>query len=968
MQGSDLTKRAILLVDDSSINREMLESNFVSKYTVRHAENGAQGLELLRKYPDTSAVILDLDMPVMNGYQMLEAVMRDPKLCHTPVVVITANGDEDSQIRALDGGAIDVITKPFRPRIVRHRIDAIIDRRENERLEEENRLYEKLLRQSELDERTGIYNKQAFCRRTAAMLAANPNDRFVLFRWDIDRFKVLNDVFGVANGDRFLEDIGAAYRENTRIEMTYGHWMADHFVTCMKQEDFERYDIINKILSLSSERYGTYDLTTRIGIYEVEDTTLDVSLMCDRALLALQSVKNNFTNRVAWYNGSMRDALIEEQELAAEMVAALENGQFEVFYQPQYDYDNNVLHGAEALVRWRHPQKGLIAPSGFIPFFERNGFISRLDEFVWRTVCINIRKWKEMGLPVVPISVNISRIDLYNPRLCETLIGMIESNGLDSSMLRLEITESAYMYDPDQLVRTVENLRSAGFSVEMDDFGSGYSSLNTLKDVPVDMLKLDMRFIESGKDSARSGSILSSVVRMAQWIKLPMVAEGVETNEQADYLKSIGCIYLQGFYFAKPMICEDFEKLLSNQEYVPVKKEQKTVDIEGAEDFLNASTQATLLFNSFVGGAQIIEYDGEGCVECLRANDRYFEVIGCDRKCFYSRERDMLTMFFPESAKELLRVLNLAAETGEEQQCELHYLPIHDDGKELWTGVRIRYLARTDKRCIFYMASENITERKELDALRMRLSDIVRNIPAGIAIYRWGKHLHTEFISQQACDILGYSQEEYEYLLENNVPITLADSFANREEEIRRALFSGQTVDSTVPIVRKDGSWIWLRAVCSMVSHEGRTPMIYATLFDATEQHNSEEKLEALLSTAHCGIFKYQADEEGRITYISESMLKMLGYTREQFTERFDDRFPMMIWHEDRARVLESLYDRSIDNNSTKGACEYRIEKADGSLKWVYDVGQRIINVDGKEWFYVVIIDIDQRRQLENLV
>jgi len=202
---------------------------------------------------------------------------------------------------------------------------------------------------------------------------------------------------------------------------------------------------------------------------EVEDTTLDVSLMCDRALLALQSVKNNFTNRVAWYNGSMRDALIEEQELAAEMVAALENGQFEVFYQPQYDYDNNVLHGAEALVRWRHPQKGLIAPSGFIPFFERNGFISRLDEFVWRTVCINIRKWKEMGLPVVPISVNISRIDLYNPRLCETLIGMIESNGLDSSMLRLEITESAYMYDPDQLVRTVENLRSAGFSVEMDE-------------------------------------------------------------------------------------------------------------------------------------------------------------------------------------------------------------------------------------------------------------------------------------------------------------------------------------------------------------------------------------------------------------------------------------------------------------------------------------------------------------------
>jgi diguanylate cyclase (GGDEF)-like protein len=555
----DREKQKLLIADNSFINRALLMNIFSGEFQVYQAENGIQALEQLRKLKDLAAVILDIQMPKLDGYGVLDYMMQDERMKDIPVVVSTSSGDEESQLKALDHGAADVLIRPFNSKIVLHRVHNIVVRREADSQAIRNAALEQRLRQSETDEKTGIYNKYAFCRKTSELLRKDPHQRYVILHWDIDRFKVFNDVFGVAAGDELLARIGEDYC-NSDFNMVYGHWVADHFVSCMELERFEKSDIIGELNKMMSDMPWKFEFIVRLGAYVVKDPSINVNLMCDRAQLALKSIKDSYDIHVAYYDESMRAALIEEQEIIGDMGDALSSGQFVLYLQPQYNYDSKKLYGAEVLARWAHPNKGMIPPGKFLPIFERNGYISRLDEYIWEETCKLIRRWLDEGLPAVPISVNVSRRDIYNPHMCETIKGLVDKYNVEPSLLRLEITESAYVDNPEQLISVVDKLHSYGFTVEMDDFGSGYSSLNTLKEVHVDMLKLDMKFMQSSMDNARSRSILRSVIRMAHWIKLPVIAEGVETREQADYLKSIGCIYMQGYFYARPMPAEAFEK------------------------------------------------------------------------------------------------------------------------------------------------------------------------------------------------------------------------------------------------------------------------------------------------------------------------------------------------------------------------------------------------------------------------
>ena len=240
------------------------------------------------------------------------------------------------------------------------------------------------------------------------------------------------------------------------------------------------------------------------------------------------------------------------------MESSLERGDFAVYLQPKVEVDTGRLIGAEALVRWEHPEFGMISPGDFVPVFERNGFIYHLDLFVWRKVCRMLREWKEMGTDAVPISVNVSRIDLYHEDLLESLLGMVLENGLDPEELHLEITESAYVKDSVQLVSVIRRLKQAGFVIEMDDFGSGYSSLNTLSELPIDTLKLDLNFLRQAEHQPRRQKVMRLVIDLARELRLQVVAEGVETEAQAALLKALGCRYAQGYLFGRPMPGERF--------------------------------------------------------------------------------------------------------------------------------------------------------------------------------------------------------------------------------------------------------------------------------------------------------------------------------------------------------------------------------------------------------------------------
>lgn len=567
MQKEQIHKPILLIVDADFEHRVSMKEMLSADYEVEEAGDREETFRKI-KYKNYAAIIVDVDTTKEEGYEILRDIKYHKSTNSIPVLTVNTLEDSKGQLRAFDMGATDVIIKPIGGEIFVQRIRNILYRTQEERNAAQNFLQntmmgeqEENLRAAGIDEKTGIYNRRMFCTCTQELIKQHKYRRYVIVRWEIDRFKAYNDIYGVKEGDRYLASAGAFFRNCKN--MTYAHLTADHFVFCMEDEEYKIAEMVDQIEEWLSKYNPQFEFVSRFGIYQIENKELDVGLMCDRALLALNSVKKSFTRRIAWYNESMRDELMEEQKFVSEMEGALKNGQFQIYLQPQFNHVHGLMVGAEVLVRWFHPEDGCVSPGKFIPVFERNGLVTKLDEYVWEQTCALIRDWEDRGVPSVPLSVNISRVDIYNPNLTETFRKLIEKYRLKPSQLRLEITETAYMENSEQLIEVVKKFQKMGFCVEMDDFGSGYSSLNTLKDVPVDILKLDMKFLEERKMHEKRGRIiLDSVVHMAHWLELPVIAEGVETEFQADYLKNIGCELIQGYFYARPMPVTEFEELL----------------------------------------------------------------------------------------------------------------------------------------------------------------------------------------------------------------------------------------------------------------------------------------------------------------------------------------------------------------------------------------------------------------------
>lgn len=412
------------------------------------------------------------------------------------------------------------------------------------------------------DELTGIYNKQAFYAKTKEMLLDNPDKNFDLLRINIERFKVLNDLFGESTGDKLLRYIGKFLKEINLPLCVSGRLYADNFVVCYEAGKGDSRRMINT-LQMVADSFAINNRTIlSFGLYHIDDKTLPVSVMCDRANMALWKAKGNFKNPYCEYDEKMRQQVLKEQKIINAMEMAIQNKEFTLYLQPKYDIEKGAIIGAEALVRWISLENGFISPGDFIPVFENNGFVYEVDKFIWEESCRYLRKWLDEGREVHPISVNVSRIDLYDPKLVQHLVDLREKYQLPSQYLELEITESAYTEDPEQIITITRQLREAGFVILMDDFGTGYSSLNMLKDIQIDVLKLDMGFLKSSDYSAKGGNILTAILKMAESLKMQTIAEGVETKEQVEFLKSIGCKYVQGFYYSKPLPVDEFEKLI----------------------------------------------------------------------------------------------------------------------------------------------------------------------------------------------------------------------------------------------------------------------------------------------------------------------------------------------------------------------------------------------------------------------
>ena len=552
-----VSRKHILVVEDNELNRAMLCEILAEQYSVLEAGNGREALNILSQSRESvSLILLDVMMPVMDGYTFLDRLREDPELSLIPVIVMTQGSSEEDEVAALAHGATDFVPKPYRPQVILHRVASLIKLRETAAM----------VNMFQYDQLTGLYSKEFFYQKARERLDSNPNCDYTIICTNIENFKLYNDAFGREAGDRLLREGAGILRELAGDTGICGRYGADRFL-CLIEQEREK---------ASRERYTKYaeykgdsamgTVSIRWGIYDVVDRSVSVEQMCDRALLVVDSTKGQYGGLpYAIYDDTLRGKLLREKAITDVMKTALAEEQFVVYLQPKYSLKDNCMAGAEALVRWIHPEWGFMSPGEFIPLFEKNGFIYQLDQYVWEHVCALLSQWKKQGLPLLPVSVNVSRSDICHTHLVDVLRGLIEKYEIDPKYLHLEITESAYSDNPGQIVSAVEQLRALGFPVEMDDFGSGYSSLNMLSQMKLDILKLDMAFVRNEIAKPADQSILGDIIAMAHRMRLGVVAEGVETREQVNRLVSVGCDYVQGYYFAKPMPVKEFEPLWAAQ-------------------------------------------------------------------------------------------------------------------------------------------------------------------------------------------------------------------------------------------------------------------------------------------------------------------------------------------------------------------------------------------------------------------
>lgn len=409
------------------------------------------------------------------------------------------------------------------------------------------------------DKLTGVYNKEFFYEQTELLLKENPDTQYCIICSDVKNFKLINDMFGTKKGDEIIKAIAEYIASKAKDGAVFGRISGDRFALCMPKSRYSE-----RLLLHGAEKMGVltgsdvYRIHIHFGVYDVTDRNIQVSVMCGRARLAIKTIKNSYQDVIAYYDDDLRNSSVNEQKLIGEFDEALESGQFGIFLQPQISVEGRVL-GAEALVRWAHPERGLIQPGEFITVFEQTGLISRLDLHVWELACARLKEWKDAGKGDFHISVNISPKDFFFTDIYETFTGLVEKYGIDPHMLKLEITETAIMADLKKQLELIARLRDYGFAVEIDDFGSGYSSLNTLKDMNVDTLKIDMGFLRKTSQADRTKAILQMIISLSKKLGMEVVTEGVETREQVDFLTEFGCDIFQGYYFAKPMPVADFE-------------------------------------------------------------------------------------------------------------------------------------------------------------------------------------------------------------------------------------------------------------------------------------------------------------------------------------------------------------------------------------------------------------------------
>ena len=551
LPGSNDLKRKVLIISGSEEDRGQLKDILGNKYVLLEAGNGLEGLNILQdKYQSVSVVLLDVNMPVMDGYTFLEKKKQDPLLRNIPVIVLTDDENQDVEDKSSRLGASEFISRPYNRTVVKVRVKSMVKMREAVAA----------LSTIEYDDVTNLYTKQAFIHYAEVMLRNNPDKEYDVISSCINNFRMINEVYSFAVGDDLLRYVAGIMKKVFK-EGIFSRFSGSR-LTCLiphhSEEELKAYAAdIKKALTSSP----VPNASLKIGVYQNVEHDLAITSIYDRARSAQDTIRANYDSIIAFYDEESRKQIEAQQLMEASFEKAIREKQFVVYYQPKLDPYTNKIVGAEGLVRWQQEDGTLLAPNNFIPLFEKDSLIVRLDAYMFRAICEEQKRMMDMGLNIVPISINLSRNSLIRNDLLEEYMSIIKETGVSIESVPIELTESS-AFLVSQIKGFADKLKDAGFSLHMDDLGNGYSSLISLHMLSFDVVKID-KSLTDFIGNFEGDAIIKHTIALARELSMKVVIEGVETAEQVEFLKELGCDAIQGFYYSKPVPQEDFEKMIA---------------------------------------------------------------------------------------------------------------------------------------------------------------------------------------------------------------------------------------------------------------------------------------------------------------------------------------------------------------------------------------------------------------------
>lgn len=858
------------------------------------------------------------------------------------------------------------------------------------------------------DRLTGLYGRDDFFRAVEEILQHPGKENCCLMAIDIEHFKLFNEWHGREVGDDFLRRIAGCLKQaQQKTGGVAGYMGDDDFGILLPNRPNALTDLQNQIMNLSKQYGDNAGFLPAFGVYMVDDHSIPASTMYDRASIAMASVKGNYAKRVRRYEAGMMRKLEEDHLLLSEVQRALEQREFTFYLQPKCNMVTGKIVGMESLVRWIHPEKGMISPGEFIPLLEKNGFIANLDRYIWEDVCRLIRNWLDHGYHTVPISVNVSRIDIYTLDVAECFKELVQQYRLNPSLIEIEITESAYAEEYQIITDVVEELRKAGFTVLMDDFGSGYSSLNMLKDVNVDVLKIDMKFLDMDEQSQGKGvGILEAIVSMARLVGLRIIAEGVETPKQVEFLRNMGCLYGQGYYFYRPMSIEAFEALLKDEANIDFRGIQaRQLDQLRMKELLNDDLFSEAMINNILGGIALYDvYEDQ--VEVVRVNEQYIRILGANPADLEERQKTILDSIYQGDRAILLDVFQRAYKdllNGAEGEVRC----LREDADTIWLHLRAFFLREQDGHRLYYGSVSDVTAQRhqeqmlessqralsavvhisENDEAFMKLTEENRRTaasifaqmsPGGMIGGYCEEGFPLYFANRAMVELLGYqSYEEFAAAIGHQVVNTIhPDDLEAVMRDIGSVYYPGLEYTTTYRMPKKDGTWFWTLDKGRIIEAEDGRLAIVSACTDISETMIAQEKLAErntallrqnqelyFLNHDMPGGYHRCADTPGYdFLYISDRFLEIFDYSMEEIRELFDNKFMNMIHPDDRAIKERGI--EGLQKNRTSQSMEYRMLSKHGYI-WVIDQ-TKYIEYGGKLFFQGLVLDVTEMVKLRN--